>query len=99
MYIPAASRLYMLIPVDGPPGADLTAYTAEVALTADDGTEPGEADWHPANWIGGEAALLVGPGGGTTYPPGNYMAWVRITAGLERPALSSGRVRIGDSRP
>lgn len=99
----ATSRAYMFVPVTGPLGTDLTQYPVELALIADTGTEPADADYHAGQWLapdtaaGKQAALLVGPGGGgVTYLPGEYMAYVRITAGLERPVLRAGRVRIGD---
>lgn len=97
MHVLASSRTYVYIPIDPPPGAgDITQYPCEAALITDDGTEPGDGDYHPASWIGEEVALLIGPGGGgVVYPDGNYMAFARITAGLERPALIAGRVRVG----
>jgi hypothetical protein len=92
----ATSKTYLYIPIDPPASAgDLTQYMPEAALIADDGTEPGEGDWKPAEWIGGELALLVGPGGSVTYPVGEYFAFARVTAGTERPVMPSGRVRIG----
>ena len=96
MQIPVSSRVYVYMPIDTPPAVtDVTAYEVEAALIPDNGTEPGDGDWQPADWIGGEAALLVGPGGGVVYPAGDYMAFAAITAGAERPVLKSGRVRIG----
>src|ERR1700748_3382651 len=98
MRVPATSRTYIYIPVVGPDSAgDLTQYTVEAALIDDDGSEPLSGDWHAATWIGGEAALLVGPGGGaaTLYQAGDYFAFARGTAGDEKPVIPSGRVRIG----
>jgi hypothetical protein len=96
--IPASSRQYVYIGVNPPPGIpDVTVYPAEVALVPDNGAEPLDGDYHAASWIRGEAALLVGPGGGTVYAPGDYMLFGRITAGAERPVMRSGRVRIGGS--
>jgi hypothetical protein len=96
MHILATSKTYMYIPVSPPATVpDVTVYSPEAALIADNGTEPGDTDFHPASWIGGEVALLIGPGGGTVYPAGEYMAFARITAGSEKPVLPSGRVRIG----
>jgi hypothetical protein len=98
--IPVTSKVYLYIGVDPPDGvADVTAYPPEVALIADDGTEPADGDYHPASWIGGEMALLVGPGGGTVFPEGDYMAFGRLTAGQEKPVMPSGRVRIGRGSP
>lgn len=98
MYLPGTSKEYILIPPSGPKGVDLTQYTAEIALVADDGSEPADTDYHPATWLGGEAALLEGPGGTVDYPNGEYMAWLRITAGAERPVIPAGRIRVGDTR-
>lgn len=100
MLIPATSRIWMFVPIDGPVTTDvLVTYVPEVALVADDGNDPAEADWQDATWIDGEAALLVGPDGTITYPPAEYMAYARLTAGAERVVLQSGRVRIGNSLP
>jgi hypothetical protein len=95
--IPVTSREYMYIPVSPPPAVpDVTVYPCEAALVADDGSEPADGDYHAASWIGGEVALLVGPGA-VTYLPGDYMAFARLTAGLEQPVMKSGRVRIGEA--
>lgn len=96
MLILGTSKEYILIGVDAPESAgDITAYACEVALIADDGSEPEEADWVDALWIGGEVALLVGPGGDIEPADGDYMCFIRITAGIEQPVRRSGRVRIG----
>jgi hypothetical protein len=98
--IPATAQVYMFVPLTGPAGVDLTQYAGDLALVADNGTEPGPADWHAAAWLAPETgaakelALLVG-GTGQVYPPGDYMAWWRLTAGAEKPVDRSGRVRIG----
>jgi hypothetical protein len=96
MRVLATSRTYVYIPIDPPASAgDVTQYLAEAALIADDGTEPAEGDYHPADWIAGEVALLVGPGGDVQYDAGDYFAFARITAGVEQVVLPSGRVRVG----
>ena len=98
MQILGTSREYVLIGVDAPARAgDITGYPVQAALVPDDGREPAEGDWQPAIWIGGEAALLVGPDGDVDYPPGEYMAFARVTAGAERPVMKSGRVRVGNT--
>jgi hypothetical protein len=92
----ASSKEYLRIPIDPPDGVtDVTAYIPEACLVPDDGKEPGDDDWQPATWIGGECALLIGPGGGIEYLPGDYMAFAAISAGAERIVMPSGRVRIG----
>ena len=99
VYLAASSKVYLRIPVDGPDGVDVTQYTAQIALMPDNGIEPTTGDWHNAIWLDGKAALLVGPGGGVVYPPGQYMAWATLAATPEAPVVPSGRVRIGDTRP
>ena len=93
----ATSTEYVRIPIDHPDDIDPEQYgPPEACLHADNGTEPGEDEWMPAAWIGGEVALLVGPGtGGHVYQPGDYMAFARVTADVEQLVLPSGRVRIG----
>jgi len=98
MLILGTSREYIRIPVTGPAGTDVTALAAEIALVADPGIEPADVDYHAATWISGEACLLIGPAAPVDYPDGEYMAYVRLTAGAERPVLRAGRVRVGDDR-
>ncbi len=98
MQLAGTTKEYVCIPVKGPAGVDVTQYAAQIALMPDTGAEPGAGDWHAAAWLNGEAVLLVGPGGGTVYPPGEYMAWAQLTAGAEVPVMVSGRVRVGDTR-
>lgn len=100
MHVLRTGRQLLYVPVDPPPGiTDITVYDGEIALIPDNGAEPEEADWHAADWIGGKLALLIGPGGnGVEYPAGEYMAFARVTAGVERPVMTSGRVRIGLGR-
>jgi len=95
MRIAASSQVLVKIPIFGPPGVDVTQYTAKIALVKP-GTEPGALDWHASvGWQpGAECALLVG-GSGQVYAPGDYMAFAQITAGSEIPVLPAGRVSIG----
>lgn len=97
MQIPATSREFVSIPLDGPASAgDLTTLPPQVAIVPDKGEEPIETDWNAAAWIGGEVAILVGPGpGGLVFAEGDYMIFVRLTAGAERPVMKAGRLRIG----
>lgn len=97
MLILGTSREYIRIPVTGPAGVDVTLLAAEIALVADPGIEPVDADYHAATWIAGEACLLAGAGA-VDYADGEYMAYLRLTAGAERPVLRAGRVRVGDAR-
>lgn len=86
----------ILIPVTGPKGVDLTQYAVELALVLEPVvTEPANVDYHTGSWVGGEAALLVGGTAPVVYAAGSYMAFVRVTAGAEKPVMQSGRVRVG----
>src|SRR5260221_4146022 len=97
----ASSLAYLFVPLYGPKGTDMTAFPGDLALSADAGAEPRGTDWHAPTWLSPdgikpkEAALLIGPGGGTVYPSGEFMAFARLTAGAEKPVLPAGRVRIG----
>jgi hypothetical protein len=101
--IPLTSVIYMYVPIEPPSTIpDVTVYQGEVALIADDGTEPLDTDYYPADWVmwpgplgapQPNLALLVG--GAAVYETGDYMAFARVTAGAEVPVLKSGRVRIG----
>lgn len=95
MYIPATSSTYLFIPVTGP-ADDLSGFAASIALVPEPaGAEPADGDYRTATWIDGQPALLLTAG---LYPPGEYMAWVRVLASPEDVRLPSGRVRIGDTR-
>jgi hypothetical protein len=105
--LPVTTRETILCPIAGPPGLDLTPYTPQVALIADSGAEPLDADYHNGTWVtvGLPAnvaspcpGLDVGPGAPVAYPQGFYMAWVRLNTGTAKPVCQSGRVRVGDPR-
>jgi len=93
LQIAVTSSAYILIPVEGPEGIDLTDFPVKVAVIADDGTEPAGADWIDGDWIEGEAGWLKPKSG---LPAGSYMAWVMVDAGDEQPVVQSGRIRVGD---
>lgn len=95
MLILASSTEYVSIPVTGPV-TNLTVYPVTIALIPEStGGEPLLGDYKTATWINGEAAKLVTAG---EYPPGDYLAFVRIVATPEDVRIFSGRVRIGDTR-
>lgn len=101
MYIPAASRPELRIPVYPPAGTDLGAVPVQLAFMPDDGTEPADADWVTAAWAddsSSEAVLVIGPDTATVLAPGEYMVWVALASGEARPVLPSGRLRVGDPR-
>jgi hypothetical protein len=95
MLLETTTQEYILVPVTGPDGVDLSLLPVFLALVPDGAQDPGSGDWKAAAWVGGEIGLIYHPG---DYPPGEYMAWWKITAGAEIPVAKSGRVRIGDSR-
>jgi hypothetical protein len=80
------------------PAADLTGYPVAIALMPDDGTEPAAGDWKPAIWLPNNAGTPEPSVLCNTWPAGQYMAYVQVTAPPEVVALPSGRVRIGDTR-
>lgn len=95
MLILQTSSEKIAIPVTGPV-VDLSIYSVSVALvSASAGTEPADGDYQSAVWLNGEAVMLITKG---QYPPGDYMAYVRVVASPEDVRLASGRVRIGDVR-
>jgi hypothetical protein len=100
MYMPASSRIALTVPVYGPPGTDLAQLAAGLAVIADDGTEPVDADWGTAAWdtAGTSIARVIGAGSALVLDPGEYMVWARITASAEEPVMPCGRLRVGDAR-
>jgi hypothetical protein len=89
-----ATGPYLFIPVykHGQAQWDTTDVAVEVALILDDQRVPTEADWHDAVWEGTEARYLVNV---ADWADGEYMARVRLTAGMEQVAVPSARVTIG----
>lgn len=95
MLLLATSTEYIFVPLDGPPGLDLTQYQVGIAVVPDAGIEPDLDDYQTATWIDGEAAFLPSSG---QYPAGQYMVYARISNPPEDIRLESGRLRIGDTR-
>lgn len=93
MLIQPTSKEYVLIPLTGPV-ADLTVYPVDIAVLAEAQDAPAAGDWQPGQWIAGDAALLLDA---SAYTSGDYMIWLRLTAGTERPVMKAGRLRIGDT--
>jgi len=96
MMILATSVEKIVIAIDGP-ADDLTPFTPYVALVADDGSEPGDSDYHAATWLSPSTMAYLPAKG--QYPAGLYMAFARVVATPEDVRMRSGRVRIGDTRP
>lgn len=90
-YMPASSTEALYVDFD----TDLTAYPVEVAVVLDDAGEPSDNDYHPAEWDGHAARLLIGAGSSLPLEPGEYAVWTRITAGDERPVRRSGVLTVG----
>ena len=98
-WIPETSSLYLNVPVYGL--ATVAGVTVELALPADDGSEPAPGDWKTAAWTSTPypaepsadgAELLITA---AEYPAALDMLWVRLTASPEQRVLQSGRVRTG----
>lgn len=94
----ASSRQYLLIPLPSCPVADPTSYPVFIALVPEASGEPADGDYKVAEWLNGEIARNPAGKWQDEYPVGEYMAYVRITAGSEDVRLPSGRVRVGDAR-
>jgi hypothetical protein len=99
MLVLASSTEYICIALTGP-FADLTGYPVSMALVlpgqgAGVNGEPADNEYQASAWINGEVCYKPTAG---QYPPGEYIAYVRIVAAPEDVRLLSGRVRIGDAR-
>ena len=94
MYLPKTSKQDVLIPVSGPEGFVFTPYTVKVALIADNGAEPADADGVAATWdSNGVAKVGVAK---NQFTDTSLMAWVTFDTGGEAPVIPSGRIRVGD---
>jgi hypothetical protein len=90
--IPSLSVEYVKVPVDGP--ANMTTFTVQMAILPD-GQDPAGGDWQSAQWIGTDAAVLVGPATGLALTKGvRYGIWVKITAAPEIPVLGPSLLQI-----
>ncbi|MFD1546999.1 hypothetical protein [Nonomuraea guangzhouensis] len=83
--IPSLSVEYVKVPVDGP--SNLTSLTVQMAIVPA-GQDPTGGDWQSAQWIGTDAAVLIGPATALVLTKGlTYGIWVKITAAPEIPVL------------
>lgn len=89
------ASVYIKVPVTGPEGSDLTLLPASMAIIPEGLGEPGDADYHSAEWIGGEVAYKPAA---ADLAAGEYNIFVRLVAGAEDVRLLSGRLRNGDAR-
>ncbi|MET7429622.1 hypothetical protein ABZT16_11570 [Streptomyces flaveolus] len=89
--IPASSTEYLHVPVTAPPGVDLAGSPVRIAVVAH-GDNPGDDEWHTAEWVDGAARLLIGPDGGAlTLTRGNYRVWITFDPpGVEHIVRLSG---------
>lgn len=76
------------------------AQIAIVARTAPE-TEPVEADYREATWVGtaGTAGVPVGPGTGLELAPGDYVVWGRVIDGGLRSVWRVGTLMVGPPAP
>ncbi|WP_432130633.1 hypothetical protein [Streptomyces tendae] len=95
MVIPASSTEYVHVPVTAPAEADLAGAPVKIAVVAH-GDNPGDDEWHTAEWVDDRARLLVGPDGGAlTLTRGNYRVWITFDPpGEENLVRLSGSLTI-----
>ena len=76
--------------------AGASAFPVEIAIVLDSAGEPGDGDYHPADWDGNDAVLLVGAGTAVELVAGEYAVWTRITTGTQRPVRRSSILTVGE---
>jgi hypothetical protein len=93
--IPASSTEYLHIPVTAPAGVDLTGAPVKIAVVAH-ADNPSDTEWQTAEWVDGEARLLIGPDGGAiTLTRGIYRVWIAVDPpGAENITRQSGLMSI-----
>jgi hypothetical protein len=93
--IPASSTEYLHIPVTAPAGTDLTGAPVKIAIVAHR-NNPSGVEWKTAEWVDGEARLLIGPDGGAlTLVHGIYQVWVSVDPpGAENVVRQSGMLNV-----
>lgn len=77
MVIPATSTEYVHVPVALPAGVDSSATPVRVALVTHR-NNPGDTEWHDAEWAGSDARILIGPGTTLTLAAGDYRVWINL---------------------
>ncbi|MEU6990376.1 hypothetical protein ABZ953_06895 [Streptomyces sp. NPDC046465] len=94
MQIPASSTEYLYIPVDAHDGVDLTAAPVKVAAVAHRDNPSGD-EWQTADWVGGEARVLIGPGSELVLARGDYRVWVSVDPpGAENITRNAGHLGV-----
>ena len=94
MLIPASSTEYLHVPVTAPEGVDLTGAPVRLAAVAHR-DNPALSEWKTAEWVDGDARLLVGPGSTLALTRGDYRVWVSVDPpGAENITRMSGHLGI-----
>ncbi|MGW0905015.1 hypothetical protein [Streptomyces sp. NPDC002853] len=94
MQIPASSTEYLKIPVTAAVGVDLTGSPVRIAAVAHR-DNPSGAEWKTAEWAGGDARLLIGPGSELVLARGDYRVWVSVDPpGAENITRVSGHLGV-----
>lgn len=95
MLIPASSTEYLHIPVTAPAGVDLTGAPMRIAVVAH-ADNPADIEWKTAEWVDGNARLLIGPDGGALeLTRGTYRVWIAVDPpGAENITRQAGVLRI-----
>jgi hypothetical protein len=92
--IPAISTEYLHIPVTLPTGVDTASTPVRVAVVAHR-ADPADSEWHAADWVGGEARILVGPSSGLVLTAGDYRVWINLDPpGAESIVRKSGVLSV-----
>jgi len=74
----------------------------KMAIIPQSQAQPGGGDWFAASWLApypGAAKEVTALINSASYTPGEYTAFVQITASPETLVLRSGPIRFGDARP
>ncbi len=101
MQLNVTDQRYVVVPLYGPPGVDLTQYTVVMAIIAEANGEPQPGDYAAAEWVTGSADVARGSAQAqqlvtaNSLTAGAYMAWAKVQAGSEIPVLASGRILVG----
>lgn len=94
MVIPASSTEYLHVPVTAPAGVSLAGAPVKIAFV-DHGDNPGDSEWHAAEWADGAARILIGPDSALALAPGRYRVWINVDpAGAENIVRLSGSLTI-----
>jgi hypothetical protein len=92
--IPATSTEYLHIPVTLPDGVDPASTPVRVAVVAHR-ADPADSEWHPADWAGRDARILVGPGSDLILAAGDYRVWINLDPpGVENVVRKAGILTI-----